>query len=106
MKHIKDLFEGIFDIEDKTANFDKTIKEDIKRFLRENYKGASKCKISKLPNEDGKYIVDCKGSIVVKNKSITNLTNDLFVWGEVDGDFYCNECDLLASLKGAPEKVN
>jgi hypothetical protein len=86
-------------------NIDKDIKQEIKQFLKDNFEGASKCKISKNPNDDGKYVVDCSSYIVVKNRSITSLTTDRFVWGKVEGVFsFCN-CRSLKNLEGAPKEV-
>ena len=39
------------------------------------------------------------------DKYITSLTDGLFQWGKVKGDFNCSWCDLLESLKGVPEVV-
>jgi hypothetical protein len=36
---------------------------------------------------------------------ILSLTNELFQWGEVSGDFDCKACYRLENLKGAPKKV-
>ena len=82
---------------------DDAIKEMINNFLKDNYKGV--CKISKKPI-NGKYIVDCNGDLIVKNKNITSLTNVYFEFGFVGRDFYCPFCTSLTSLKGAPEKVD
>ena len=49
-------------------------------------------------------VVDCNGSVNVKNKSITSLTNGLFRWGNVDRDFYCSCCNIT-TLEGSPEEV-
>jgi hypothetical protein len=97
--------ESIFDIDEEPQNqLEKDIKEEIKQFLKDNYRGASKCKISIKPNEDGKYVVDCKGALSVKNTKATSLTNGNFVFGEVDDTFYC-AYRALTSLEGAPQKV-
>ena len=40
------------------------------------------------------------------DKYITSLTDGLFQWGKVKGDFNCSWCDLLESLKGAPKEVD
>lgn len=93
------------DIDTLSKNADKAIKQEIKQFLKDNFNGASKCKISKNLNDDGKYVVDCAGDIKVKNRSITSLTNDLFVWGKFDKGFDCSYCDKLTSLKDAPKEV-
>ena len=59
MKHLKDLVvESIFDDEHSDPKqFENSIKEEIKQFLKDNYVGASRCKISKKPNKDGNNIV-------------------------------------------------
>ena len=106
MKNLKEyIIEGIFDIEDNIDNIDESIKEQIKQFLKDNFDGASLCKISDKPNNDGKYEVSSKEIIKVKNKKITSLTNGLFIWTTVGGDFSCWECELLTSLEGAPKEV-
>ena len=104
MKHLKDIIvESFFDYEIDSSKFTKTIEKEIKQFLKDNYKG--RYSISKNPDTDGKYVVDSKGNIEIKNKNITNLTNGCFVWGKVDGKFDCSYCGSLTSLEGAPEKV-
>ena len=106
MKNLKEyIIESIFDIEDNIDNMDESIKEEINQFLNDNFDGASLCKISDKPNNDGKYEVSSKEIIKVKNKKITSLTNGLFIWTTVDKDFKCAFCDLLTSLEGAPKNV-
>ena len=83
---------------------DKAIKNEILKFLKENYFQGDRCKISKKPI-NGKYIVDCNTSLEVKNKNITSLTNEYFEFGVVNGNFNCLYCDFLTTLKGAPKKV-
>ena len=99
------IIESILDIEDNINNMDESIKEEINQFLNDNFDGASLCKISDKPNNDGKYEVSSKEIIKVKNKKITSLTNGLFIWTTVDKDFKCAFCDLLTSLEGAPKNV-
>ena len=98
MKHIKTYFESILDDEDifYGANSDKKI---IESWIRDNYKIYGKLTIS----DD--FVVDCNSSVAVINKSIDSLTNGLFSWGDVRGDFDCTGCNNLKSLEGAPEKV-
>jgi hypothetical protein len=36
---------------------------------------------------------------------ITSLTNELFQWGYVSGNFDCRHCNSITSLEGSPEKV-
>jgi hypothetical protein len=101
---MKSLRESLLDdkLVEKT---NKLIEDEIKAFLKENFIGADSCKISKNPNSDGKYEVSSTKDIEVKNKKITSLTNDTFIWGTVDGDFICEGCYFLNTLKGAPKEV-
>ena len=99
------IIESILDIEDNIDNIDESIKDQIKQFLNDNFKNASNCIISKKPNKDGKFEVSSKGNIEVKNKSITSLTNGLFIWTNIKGDFTCSNCNSLTSLEGAPKEV-
>ena len=82
----------------------KSIKNQIKQFLKENYKKGV-CAISKTPDSDGKFIVDCRKDLKVINKNITSLTNEYFKFGTVNGEFNCSGCKFLTSLDGAPETV-
>ena len=98
MKSLKLQFESLLDDEDifYGTNSDKKF---IKNWIKDNYKFSGKLTIL----DD--FIVDCTGFAYVKNKSITSLTNGLFRWGRVSGNFDCSECDNLTSLEGAPEEV-
>ena len=82
---------------------DKMIKDEVKAFLKENYKGS--IKISRKPNMDGKYEVSSTKDIDVISKKITSLTNGMFIWATVDGYFRVVSCNSLKSLEGAPKKV-
>ena len=104
MKNLKEyIVEGIFDTDEDTI--DKNIKDQIKQFLKDNFKGASSCKISRKPNADGKYEVSSSKNIEVKNEKITSLTNGLFIWVKVRGNFSCYECTSLTSLEDTPKEV-
>lgn len=84
--------------------------------------------VSKKPNDNGLYEVDCSKIVNVcpKRRNIEILTNDLFVFvnvndfvlvgctdlktlkgspKEVGGNFYCDGYINLTSLEGAPKKV-
>ena len=58
---------------------------------------------------DGKYIVDFKGNLEFygdDRDKLKSLTNDMFVWGHVDGGFIYNSYQgKLESLEGAPMRV-
>ena len=97
------IIEGIFDTNENTI--DKNIKDQIKQFLKENFKGASSCKRSRKPNTDGKYEVSSTENILVVNKKITSLTNGTFIWTNVSREFNCWGCKSLTSLEGAPKEV-
>ena len=99
---MKTLRESLLD-DNLVEKTDKMIKDEIKAFLKANYKGS--IKISRKPNTDNKYEVSSTTNIEVKNKNITSLTNGMFIWIIVDGYFDCSYCKSLKSLEGAPEKV-
>ena len=99
---MKPLRESLLD-DDLVEKTDKIIKDEIKAFLKANYKGS--IRISRKPNADGKYEVSSTSDIRVKNTNITSLTNGMFIWAMVDGIFSCSFCFELESLEGAPEKV-
>ena len=99
------IIESILDVEDNIDNIDESIKDQIKQFLNNNFKNASKCKISEKPNKYGKFEVSSNEKVEVKNEYITSLTNGLFIWTNIQGNFICSDCESLISLEGAPEKV-
>lgn len=103
MKQLKDILEGIFDIDDNIDNvdrvcavkfIDKYVSKKTRRFIV----------ISDEKNADGKYVVSSTGSVWIANKP-KHLTNEFFTWGTINGDFVCSYNDKLVSLDGAPEKV-
>ena len=106
MKSLKDyICESMFDEEDIETN---VIDSEIINWIIKNYNHikTSHLKISKKPNKDGKYVVDCNTNIYLnRTASPTSLTNNMFVWGEVKGDFNCDYCHSLTSLEGAPKEV-
>jgi hypothetical protein len=111
MKQLKDIViemikESVFDMPDRPDDvLIQDMRNSIKQFLDDNYHESDKCKISKLPNKDGKFVVDCTSGISVKNPHMESLTNGLFVFGKVSGTFYLTLCDNLTSLEGAPQNV-
>jgi hypothetical protein len=106
MKSLKQVLEAsLLDID---ANLDVTdndvIESAITQFINDNY-NVVKFIISDKPNKNGKFEVSSKYNVTVKNKNITSLTNDLFVWNKVEGYFHCIGCKSLKSLEGAPKEV-
>lgn len=105
---MKTLYESLLDDFDTLAAplSAKVIKERVKEFLIQTYKNPSYAKISRKPNEDGLYVVDWKSDLVIRDKKIEQLTNGLFTFGEVGGNFDCEECRNLKTLKGSPQIVH
>ena len=109
MKDIKEyIYEGL--LRGQQSTFDSgeeaiyaVLYTQVKEFLEENYIG--KWIISEKPNKDGLYEVSSNESVRFINMKITSLTNDLFIWTSIKGDFGCSHCKELKSLKGAPKEV-
>ena len=99
---MKSLYESLLDdFTELNKNLDvNAVKNEIKGFLKQNFKGVYR--ISKTPDENGKFVVDSKQNITVINYNITSLTNGMFVFGEIGGEFSCRRCKQLESLEGAP----
>lgn len=109
MKELKDwVSESLLDDIEKTYSITPAefgIIEEIQKFIDENYEYES-IKISDKPNRKGKYEVFGKGEVSIKDRYIENLTNGLFVWTHIDGDFFCGRTYRLLSLEGAPTTVS
>ena len=105
MKDIKEyMYEGLLRGQQSTIdNGEEVVYALIEEFLKENYLG--KWIISDKPNKDGLYEVSSNERVRVKNTKITSLTNDLFIWTSVKGNFSCPYCKELKSLEGAPKEV-
>ena len=92
---------SIFDVD---QNFDKiieTLRDDVAKFIQQNYKGSFE--LSELPNSNGKFQASSSSDIVVSNKNIKKLTDGRFIWTNVDGCFDCSGCYELVSLEGSPK---
>lgn len=84
-----------------------TNRETIVNFLKENYTGDFN--ISNQPNKDGKFEVSSEGDVkLIKftNHKLKYLTNDLFEFTVIKGNFECDYCKSLKTLEGAPKIVN
>ena len=86
------------------ASFDPI--KDIEQFIRDNYNISDRFRISKEPNENGKYEVDGVGVVRVICLNIRTLTNGMFEWREIHGNFECDHCFSLTNLEGSPKKVS
>ncbi len=105
------LYESLLDDMNKISkDNEKSIKQEIRDFLNKHYMGAlgNKCKISRKPDDDGKYIVDLTAyNVQAKQDGLTHLTNSYFKFGTVTvrQAFCCHLCDDLESFEGAPTKL-
>ena len=107
MRQLKDICEGVFDVDDNIENMGETLKKDIADFIENTYANTvSKVKydISKEANKDGKFEVELWGDVYVKNGSIEHLTNGRFIFTTCYGNFDCSDCDIV-SLEGCPAWV-
>ena len=91
------------------ADLDPTL-DEIYQFLEENYsfavrRGTQFEKFIKATKKGNKYVLDSSESLYVEEFSAPSLTNGLFEWGEVKGDFSCSDCKKLRTLEGAPKTV-
>lgn len=104
MKNLNEyILESLLDDEDLLIN-DLDAKLIIKNFLDKNYKvTGGNFKIIEKP--DNKYLVNSTGNVTLTNLDITNLTNEYFKFGEVNGYFNCARATKLISLKGSPIRV-
>ena len=113
------LLESLLDDEDDLASNDIPL---IEEFLKKNYKLHGSYNIRE---EDGRYFVDVNGDVLIENYHMDQLTSPIFSFGVVKGEFncengdiktlegapqkckefYCNNCEKLESLKGAPQYV-
>ena len=109
MKSIYNIYnESILDdIETNLANGDKymkSLKDEVEKFIKSAYRIEGKYKISNNPNKDGMYIVNATGKVFFRSHQHEHLTNGMFIWNKVDGNFICGERGLK-SLEGGPKEV-
>lgn len=112
---MKTLYESLLDDFD-TLSQNSTLAL-IKDFIAQNYLFNNKSvqnvdsmvKISKKPNKKtGLYEVKCtKKTIAIKlSKDAPSLTNDIFTWTTVAGNFIIESNPNILTLKGCPESVD
>ena len=102
---MKTLYESLLDDFDSLeANADP--RKEVEEFLKINVDEYKKLVISKTPNKDGIYEVSSKGNVTFYGRSNpTHLTNGLFIWTKVKGNFDCTWNTNLETLEGGPEEV-
>ena len=91
------------DIDDQLEYGDEALKSVIINWLKANVISMQENKLNFNFNTTP-ITVDYDGDIHFK-KHITSLTNEIFQWGEVEGNFNCSRCPSLKTLKGAPKEV-
>ena len=118
MKNLKEYIkEGLFDDIDKIEKVGgmehnaKQLKQEIIDWICNNYisdiypkKKIAKSKLKIVFGDNG-VVVNYDDSLRVSNHDIEHLTNGLFKWGPIPGNFNCQNSSLLKTLEGAPEKV-
>lgn len=92
------LYESLLDDEDELVNDDVIL---IEQFLKDNYiiNGTYTIK-NKIVNINGNVRISWD-----TQSDITELTNGMFEFGTINGDFVINDCINLKTLKGGPKKV-
>lgn len=103
MKTLKESILSDIDATLSDKNTNAQIRRIISKFLKDNFKG--RCTISNKPNSDGLFEVSSKYNISTVKSNITKLTNDLFIWTNIERNFECVSCPSLMSLKGGPKHV-
>ena len=120
MKNLKEYIkEGLFDDLDKIEKIGgmesnvKQLKKDIIDWICNNYmadlfprKKIIKNKLKIVFEDNGAVVNYDGGNVRVSNYNIEHLTNGLFKWGPISGNFNCNNCASLKTLEGSPEKVD
>lgn len=102
---MKTLYESLLDdFEDLSAPLSpKAIKEEIRQFLKANYLRPSKFHISRKPNDDGYYEVECPGHITFRG-CVESLTNGKFVFVNCQS-FSIQSAHGLKNLVGSPKET-
>ena len=102
---MKTLYESLLDdFEDLSAPLSpKVLKAEIKQFLKANYKNPSKFHISRKPNDDGYYVVECLDGITFQGQA-ESLTNGKFIFDKCSS-FSIQSAHRLKNLIGSPKEV-
>lgn len=102
---MKTLYESLLDDFDTLAS-KADPRKAVDDFLKSNVVDYRRLIISKTPNKDGLYEVSSKGDIIIScSNNHTGLTNGLFIWTKVKGDFDCSWNTNLETLEGGPKEV-
>lgn len=96
MKNLNEhLYESLLSDEEDLINNDNAL---IDQFLKDNYIINGKYTIKN-------NVVDVNGSVKLKNILLPQLSNGLFTFGTVTGNFYCDHNKKLKNLIGSPKRV-
>ena len=82
MKNLKDYIKESILGDWEDIDVEKDIKSEIEQFLEDNYRGRFSIALV-----GGKYIVNSKTNVGLKNTNITSLTNGMFEFGKVDTNY-------------------
>ena len=107
---MKTLYESLLDDFDTiSSKLDVAeLRSQIFKFILDNYYAHPNWLEIIGPDENGLFYVSCKKrdvTIKIRNLNVTSLTNGIFVWDKVYGNFICYDCPNLTSLEGAPKEV-
>ena len=103
------LYESLLDDFDTlSSQLDITkLHSQIIKFILDNYYCHPNCLDIIGPDENGLCYVSYKKrdvTLEIRNKNVTSLTNGMFVWDKVYGNFGCGQSQIT-SLEGAPKEV-
>lgn len=103
--NMKSLYESLLDDFDELSApiSPKAIKDEIKQFIKANYKNPSKFRISRKPNDDGYYVVECSDRIIFQGQA-ESLTNGKFIFDKCNS-FSIQSAHRLKNLIGSPKEV-
>jgi hypothetical protein len=125
-KYISELNEGLLAGQDVHLAKDVASELLITEWIKEHYRGMGPYEVENSEAldikhdwndlsfrdekaSDGRFIVDFKGNLEFYSNDrdkLKTLTNDMFVWGNVDGSFTYNAYNgKLETLEGAPMRV-
>ena len=99
----KYIIESLLDDEDEVFDGAKEgVISIIKDFLKTNYAIPSSYTIKETKSG---FVVDVKGNIMLKNRKAKHLTNGLFEFGKIKGDFIVSSCDII-DFVGGPKEIS
>lgn len=97
LNHNYSMYEAASDVDDAT-------RDEILKFIEDNYRVIAIGELIFRKKNNMIYVDFMNGHEMTAHKDIKQLTNGMFMWGNVDCVFDCSDCKNLTSLEGAPEE--